>query len=102
MEPLDFETLAPIVFGFQIAICFAAVAVTCLLNQFAPKRYVMRWILITMIVGSGWSALTTFDTGTGFYIGVLMFLMSVFAMLVWVVWFQVWHLPRNTKSNARA
>ena len=99
MEPLTFELLAPIVFAFQVAICFAAVAVTCLLNQFAPKRYVMRWILITMIIGSGWSALATFDTDTGFYIGVLLFLASVLSMLVWVVWFHVWHLPRQKEAS---
>lgn len=99
MESLTFETLAPFVFAFQVAICFAAVAVTCLLNQFAPNRYIMRWILIIMIIGSGWSAISTFDVDTGFYIGVLMFLGSVLSMLVWVIWFHVFHLPKDTEQH---
>jgi len=99
MSSLTLAELAPLLASVQLLICLAATAVVCLLNQFAPKRYFIRWVFIIMIIGSGWSAIALFNYNPEFaanmVAGETLFLLSVLLMLVWVMWFHIYHLPRT-------
>lgn len=99
MEHFTPTALAPYVAFFQLCISLLATAIVCLMHKFAPKRYVVRWILILMVIGSAWSSVANFQQGSSLYLGVLVFMLSVALLLSWVMYFHLWELPRKNKNK---
>lgn len=99
MEHFIPTDLAPYVAALQMSIALTASGVVCLMHKFAPKRHTIRLILILMVIGSAWSSLANFQQGSTLYLGVFVFMVSVLAMLIWVIYFHVWVLPNKKDKD---
>lgn len=94
---LTFTDLSPLMMITQIGICLTSAAIVCSMHKYAPDRHIIRWMLIMIIISSGWAFLSSYNQTPDFYLSILVFSFSVLLTLLWTIWFHVWKLPTIRK-----